>query len=354
MKAWKLNGIGDIQYDKDVPEPKFAANEALVRVKAAGICGSDVQRVYVNGAHQMPLIIGHEFSGVVTAIGDKVSEKWVGKRVGIFPLIPCRQCQACLSKKYELCSQYRYLGSRSNGGFAEYVSVPEWNLIELPNNVTFEQAAMLEPMAVAVHAIRRLNITADMSVAVCGMGTIGQLIVMFLLESGISNVYAIGNKAAQKESLMNLGLPTEHFYDMNEGNVHKWVGLKTSGHGVNVYFECVGKNETIALGLDIASAGGQVCLVGNPYSDINMNKDQYWKILRKQLVISGSWNSSYLGELDEDALSDDWNYVLSKLENGKIFPEKLNTHRLRLEELKAGLEIMRDKTEYYLKVMVID
>ncbi|NLK37095.1 MAG: alcohol dehydrogenase catalytic domain-containing protein, partial [Epulopiscium sp.] len=90
MKAWKLNGIGDIQYDKDVPEPKFAANEALVRVKAAGICGSDVQRVYVNGAHQMPLIIGHEFSGVVTAIGDKVSEKWVGKRVGIFPLIPCR------------------------------------------------------------------------------------------------------------------------------------------------------------------------------------------------------------------------------------------------------------------------
>ena len=352
MKAWVLEDIGKFML-KDVPKPDAADGNVIVRVRAAGICGSDIQRVYENGAHRMPLIIGHEFSGQVESVGRYVSEDWIGKRVGIFPLIPCRKCPACLSKKYEMCAQYSYLGSRVDGGFAEYVSVPTWNLMELPDEMSFEQAAMLEPMAVAVHAMRRVDISRKASVAVCGLGTIGQLLLMFLLESGIENVYAIGSKASQRKTVTALGLPDENFCDSSVTDVKDFIDRKTEHQGVEIFFECVGKNETVAQAIDLTAAGGQICLVGNPYSDMRLDRDIYWKILRRQLRITGTWNSSYLGEMDEDALYDDWHYVTDRLKAGRLKPEELITHRLSMEQLDTGFEIMRDKKEPYIKIMTL-
>lgn len=354
MKAWKLTDVGKIEYMDSAEMPSIDQNEVLIHVKAAGICGSDVARVYETGAHRMPLTIGHEFAGTVEKIGSRVDDKWQGKRVGIFPLIPCKSCSACMEKKYEMCIQYGYLGSRRDGGFAEYVAVPEWNLIELPDEVSFEQAAMLEPMAVAAHAMRQLDIAYEGNVVVCGMGTIGQLIVMFLLKRGIENVFAIGNKESQKAVLSETGLKSENFFNISSGeSVKEWVMIKTHGLGADAYIECVGKNETIAQAPILTKAGGQICMVGNPYGDISMSKEVYWQILRKQLTVKGTWNSSYLGEMDEEAGSDDWNYVLSWLKSGKIAPEKLISHRLGLEDLKIGLEIMKDKTEDYTKIMIV-
>lgn len=160
MKAWVLHGADDIRYE-EIERPQPADCEVLVRVQAAGICGSDVPRIYKTGAHVHPLIPGHEFSGIVEKTGTSTNPEWEGKRVGVFPLIPCRECIPCRKRQYELCRNYSYLGSRRNGGFAEYVLVPEWNLIELPANVSFTEAAMLEPMAVAVHAMRRVRISLN-------------------------------------------------------------------------------------------------------------------------------------------------------------------------------------------------
>ena len=134
MKAWVLHGVNDIRLEEK-EEPQLRADEALVCVKAAGICGSDIPRIYKTGAHVHPLIPGHEFSGQVVKVGHKADIKWLHKRVGIFPLIPCRKCAACQRQQYELCRDYGYLGSRRNGGFAEYTAVPQWNLIELPDRV---------------------------------------------------------------------------------------------------------------------------------------------------------------------------------------------------------------------------
>ena len=233
MKAWKLEEIGKIRLYDEVPVPEPEAGEVLVKVKAAGICGSDVPRVYKDGAHSMPLVIGHEFSGQVEKLGANVDKSKLGKRMGIFPLIPCRKCPQCLEKKYEMCSNYSYLGSRRDGGFAEYVTVPEWNLIELPEGVTWEQAAMLEPMAVAVHAMRQLTLKETDSVLVCGCGTIGQLLIMFLLERGIKIVYAAGNKDFQKKSLIDMGLPEGHFCDIKNMDLHEWIMEKTGELGVD-------------------------------------------------------------------------------------------------------------------------
>ena len=160
MKAWVLHRINDIRLETvEMPAPQ--SGEVLVAVKAVGICGSDIPRIYRTGAHRHPLIPGHEFSGVVEVLGKDADSAWLGKRVGVFPLIPCRACGPCMRGQYEMCRNYDYLGSRRDGGFAEYAAVPADNLIELPDNISFEEAAMLEPMAVAVHAMRRVLPSGD-------------------------------------------------------------------------------------------------------------------------------------------------------------------------------------------------
>ncbi|MBE5916397.1 MAG: galactitol-1-phosphate 5-dehydrogenase [Pseudobutyrivibrio ruminis] len=344
MKALVLKDVGKLKIE-DISKPSPKQGEVLVHVKACGICGSDIPRAYKDGAHNMPLVIGHEFAGEVLEAGAGVHGDWIGKSVGIFPLIPCKKCQCCIDKKYEMCKNYSYLGSRVDGGFAEYVAVPEWNLIELGSSVLMEQAAMMEPMAVAVHAIRQvlkakgydigssnLSDLFNSNVVVMGLGTIGLLVTMFLKDLGFENVYTIGNKKLQKEKVMELGVDEEHYV--------------SEVSDVDIFFECIGSNESLLTGISAAAPGGVVCTVGNPHSDMDIPRNVYWQILRNQLKIVGTWNSSFTHDLD-----DDWHYVLGRLQQGAVKPEKLITHKLELANIVDGFELMRDKKEEYVKVM---
>lgn len=352
MKAFVLHAIDDLRYE-EVEKPSLKDGEVLVKVQAVGICGSDIPRIYRTGMYSYPLIPGHEFAGVVIETGADTNRSWLGKRVGIFPLIPCGKCMPCSRQEYETCRHYSYLGSRTDGGFAEYVAVPEWNLIELPEQVSYEQAAMLEPMAVAVHAMRRvLELQQDnieeKTVAVYGLGTIGILLTMFLKEAGIQNVLTVGNKEFQRQMVLKLGVMEQQYYDGREEKVQDWILQHTEGLGADIFFECVGRNETIADAVACTAPGGMVQMVGNPASDIMLEKSVYWKILRNQLTIRGSWNSSFT-----HAPQDDWYYVLQKLAEGKIQPEQFITQRYAFADLEQGLHLMRDKTEEYVKVMAI-
>ncbi len=352
MNAQVLNKVGDIRLEQ-VPMPAVQPGWKLVKVEDAGICGSDIPRIYRDGAHKMPLIPGHEFAG---------REVETGKRVGIFPLIPCGECPQCKSRQYEMCQNYNYLGSRCHGGFAEYVAVPEWNLLELPENVAFEDAAMLEPTAVAAHAMRRAlgnlkaihasaenneNVLNSQTIAVYGLGTIGLLLVMLLKDAGFSNILAIGNKDIQKEKVMELGIGAENFCDTRTEDLPGWLMARTGGSGADIFFECVGNQKTITDAVNQTAKGGITMLVGNPASDILFPKEIYWRILRGQLTVLGTWNSSYTGEDD-----DDWHYVLQRIAQGGIQPSKLITHRFALTDMEQGLHIMWDKTEEYVKVMI--
>ena len=346
MKAYALHGVNDLRYEEvDIPEVKD--NEVLVNVQAAGVCGSDIPRIYKTGTYSFPLIPGHEFSGVVEMVGQQVDDKWSGKRVGVFPLIPCRKCIPCKSKRFEMCRHYSYLGSRSDGGFAEYVAVPVWNLIELPESVSFEQAAMREPMAVAVHAMREADVQSDQTVAVIGLGTIGLLLCMFLVQAGVKNILVIGNKEFQKQQILALGISADHYCDSRTQKIEEWLAKQTNAYGVNVFFECVGKTETINQAILNTAPGGVVQLIGNPASDILFEKNIYWKILRNQLTVKGSWNSSFTHDS-----GDDWHYVLNALQEGKIAPERFITKKLAFDQLEQGLVVMRDKTEEYVKIMI--
>lgn len=346
MKAYVLHGINDLRLE-EVNTPKPGAHEVLVKVCASGICGSDIPRIFKNGTYSFPLIPGHEFAGVVDEIGEQVDVHWQGKRVGVFPLIPCHECAPCHNKQYEMCRSYRYLGSRTDGGFAEYAIVPEDNLLELSDEISIEQAAMLEPMAVAVHAMRKSQVQPNQSVAICGLGTIGLLLCMFLLDAGVSNIYVIGNKSFQKECVLKLGIPEDRYCDSQKQDVDAWIEEQTDAKGVDVFFECVGKNDTIVQAICNTAPGGTVQLIGNPAGDIQLEKNVYWKILRNQLTVRGSWNSSFI---HED--TDDWHYVIQRLADGGIHPEMLITQKGNFEELETGLHIMRDKLADYVKIMM--
>ena len=393
MKAYVLRDNGRFGIE-EVEQPVPGQGEVIVQVKAAGICGSDISRIYYHGAYSYPLIPGHEYSGIVVGAGDdaatsddarvrtdscKANEglssgqaaSWIGKRVGIFPLIPCGKCLPCRQKKYEMCRHYSYLGSRRDGGFAEYVSVPVWNLVELPEKVTFEQAAMLEPMAVAAHAMRRAlqentahgaGTENHTRIAICGLGTIGLFLLMFLKEAGYEDILTIGNKDVQREKALALGVSEGQFYDRRNGGADAWLEECTQERAIDVFFECVGSNETIDLAVNYAAPGGRVMLVGNPASDMVLGRQTYWKILRNQLTLFGTWNSSYQGTFGiksathrtavSSQADDDWQYVLKRLADGRVHPEQMVTHRYDFDEFHRGFELMRDKTEEYLKVMM--
>ncbi len=351
MRAWVLGGVGQLTWE-EVPTPIPKAGEALVSVRAAGICGSDIPRIYKTGAHQHPLIPGHEFSGKVTQVGDRADRGWIGRRVGIFPLIPCRGCTPCARGQYELCRHYDYMGSRRNGGFAEYVAVPVWNLLPLPDQVGYEEAAMLEPMAVAVHAVRRaIGMAGSRKIetaAVCGLGTIGLLLLLFLRDLGIRQIFVMGNKAFQKDQALSFGVKDRDFCDVRRRDPQAWLMDRTEGRGAELFFECAGKNETCALAVAGAAPGGTVVLVGNPSSDMLIKKEVYGKILRNQLKVTGTWNSSFCHSPE-----DDWSFALDSLVRGTIIPAGIISHRYSLEDMSRGLELMRDKTEDYGKVMGI-
>ena len=353
----------------DIPEP--AENEVLVNVKAVGICGSDVPRVYETGAHRMPLVPGHEFSGVVVKTGAKVSADLEGMRVAVSPKIPCRKCEMCAKGETDLCLNYDYTGSRRDGAFGEYVCVPVDNLIELVDNISFEEGAMIEPLAVAANAVRTGCAGIDPSdngvrITVCGMGTIGLMVVMLLMDMGFSDIYVIGNKDSHRDKAIDIGILPEHYCDMRVEEPVAWLKEKTNG--VSVYFECVGSNESIRYGLEAGAPKSRQILVGNPRSDMSFSRNTYWEILRKQMSLIGIWNSSYRKALDVGssrqegcsvnakgsgtAQIDDWHYVLGRLEAGGINPSKLITHRFPLNDLEKGLLIMRDKTEDYCKIMI--
>ena len=352
MKAQVLYGIGNLKY-VDVEKPQLKDGEALIKVERCGICGSDVPRIYKTGAHNMPLIPGHEMSGVIEQCDSRPD--LVGKRTGIFPLIPCKECTQCLAGHYEMCQNYDYLGSRSDGGFAEYLVAPVWNLLLVPEEIGAEDAAMLEPMCVAVHALRFMGLLKESmrrSIVVCGLGTIGLLTALFLKDAGYKDVIFIGNKDIQKKKLSEMGYADAQFVDVRYCDPVATIMDRTHGLGADYYLECIGRSESYQQAVKCTGPLGHIMLVGNPASDMELPREVYWKILRNQMTLQGTWNSGF---------PDDWSYALERLTSwtatrqaGKpaFLPSDLITHHFTLEDLPKGLDIMHRKSEDYVKVMV--
>lgn len=334
MKAYVLHDIGQLKYE-EIPEPECPKGWGIVRVKAAGICSSDIPRIFDKGTYHFPTIPGHEFSGIVEKVANEDQKEWIGKRVGVFPLIPCRRCEQCQIGHYEMCSDYDYLGSRRDGGFAEYVAVPVWNLMELPDEVSYETAAMLEPLAVALHAVKQSGIKAKETVAVVGTGMIGFAAAQWAKALGAAEVCVIGRSDRKRV-----------FADRLNGI--EYDTTTQCNKKFNVVVEAVGSGDAVNWAIEHTKPGGTLVLMGNPDGDILLPQGNYWKILRRQLRITGTWNSSY-----EQQDNCDWSEVITAVKNQKIKADVLVTHFLNQERLPEGLELMRKHCEPYCKILTV-
>lgn len=333
MKAYVLEGVNNLVY-KDVDIQKCESGWAIVKVRAAGICSSDVPRIFKKGTYHFPTIPGHEFAGVVDAVGNEGDSWLIGKKVGVFPLIPCRKCEQCKDKHYEMCSNYDYVGSRRDGGFAEFVAVPVWNLLPLNADISFESAAMLEPLAVALHAMKLANIKNGDSVGIVGTGMIGFSAAQWAKKLGARNVTVIGRNLSKKVLADNVDVSYETIDN------HKTE--------YDVVLEAVGTNDAIDFAISVVKPAGKLVLMGNPEGDINLSQNTYWRILRKQLHIVGTWNSVY-----ENGAKCDWSEVVETLNNKEIKAEQLISHRFDSKHLGEGLQLMLNHKEPYCKVMTV-
>ena len=334
MKGYALHAVNDLRYE-ELPYPACPSGWCVVRVKAAGICSSDIPRVYKKGTYYFPTVPGHEFAGVVVAVAERENERLVGKHVGVFPLIPCRKCPQCESGRYEMCAHYDYLGSRRDGGFAEYAAVPVWNLVELSEKVSFEEAAMMEPLAVALHAMKLAGVRAGDTAAVVGSGMIAFAAAQWARKLGASRAVVFG-RSESKRSLA--------------GKIPD-IEYRTAENGADefdVVLEAVGSDSAVDRAIRLVRPAGRLVLMGNPEGDMTLSQDTYWRILRKQLHITGTWNSSY----EKDAACD-WAEVKAALENQQIKAASLISHIYPQEDLKMGLALMHEHREPYCKVMTL-
>jgi len=326
MKILNLRGVGDIRLEERQID-QLAPGQVLLKIGACGICSSDEARIFETGTYHFPTVPGHEFAGTIVDAADDEGKKLIGRKASVFPLLPCMECDSCRKHEYETCSNYKYFGSRNDGAFAEYLAVPVWNLNLIEDHVDIRVAALSEPAAVALHATKKGNIRKGADVAVIGTGAIGLMIACFARNMG-GNVTVFGRREASLAPARELGFATENS-----------SSLESSDPAFDSVFEAVGTNGAMCQAILATRPGGTVVAVGNPHGDFELPKDVYWKILRRQLKLVGTWNSSFKGDTE-----DDWKDVASLMAEGNIPFDKLITKTFTLDEYKEAFDFLRDKS----------
>jgi L-iditol 2-dehydrogenase len=266
MKALVLKEYRQFAVE-DFPVPTLQPQEVLIRVRACGICGSDVHGMDGSSGRRIPpIVMGHEAAGIISEIGSAVTGWGKGDRVTFDSTISCGECWYCRRGEVNLCENRRVLGVscgeyRRHGAFAEYVAVPQRILYRLPDNLSFEQAAMVEAVSVAVHAVERTPLSLSASVAVIGTGMIGLLAVQVLRARGCGKIIAVDLEEGKLKLASQFG--ATHTIKASEPDLQEKIRVLTSGRGVDAAFEVVGLPATVKTAIEAVRKGGSITLVGN-------------------------------------------------------------------------------------------
>jgi L-iditol 2-dehydrogenase len=261
MKALRLHQAGELKiHEEPMPEP--CHSEVLIRVRAVGICGSDLHwftEAGVGDAHlSRPLVLGHEFAGEI-ASGDRI-----GERVAVDPQVSCGVCESCLHGHPNLCTNHRFTGHNTqDGALQEFITWPEHALFSLPDTLSVADGAMLEPLGVAIHAVDLAHLKPGMSIGVFGCGPIGLLIAQVARLSGATKIIATEKLPHRIEAARSLGVE-QVFHATNDGQERAAVWEAAGKRGVDVAFEVAGEDPAVESAVDAAKPGGKVILAGIP------------------------------------------------------------------------------------------
>jgi 2-desacetyl-2-hydroxyethyl bacteriochlorophyllide A dehydrogenase len=342
MKALVLEKYNKLVF-KDVPDPEIKSNEVLVKVKACGICGSDVHGLDGSTGRRIPpMIMGHEASGIVVKTGDEVKGWKSGDRVTFDSTVYPLNDWYTLEGRYNLSDNREVLGVSPGqynraGAFAEYITIPQHILYKIPDNVTFEQAAMVEAVAVALHSINISGIKTGDRCVVVGTGMIGTFILKLLKLSGASKVIAIDINANRLRLAERSG--ADHSFLSTEPDIAEKIALITNNRGADLSFEAVGISESVSIAIDTLRKGGTAVLVGNVSAKVEFPLQ---KVVTRELKVLGSC-----------AIRGEYDVVLNLMETGKISVDDQISAVAPLSEGAVWFNKLYRKEEELNKVILI-
>jgi L-iditol 2-dehydrogenase len=341
MKALLLSEYSHLEI-ADLPAPEPGPDEVMVRVAACGICGSDVHGYDGSSGRRIPpIVMGHEAAGTVAAVGAKVTGYAVGDRVTFDSTVYCGQCAFCRRGEVNLCDNRQVIGVscgdyRRHGAFAEYVTVPQRILYRLPDSFEFAEAAMLEAVSVALHAVRVSEAGTGDVALVIGAGMIGLLTLQAARAAGCARIFIADVDATRLELARQLGADETLHCSGAElvAAAHKLTG----GQGVDVAYEAVGRNETVTAAIDSTRKGGTVTLVGNIAPEVTLPLQ---KVVTRQLRLQGSCASA--GEYPQ---------AIELISSGKIKVKPLITAIASLDEGPRWFERLHAREPNVMKVVL--
>ena len=314
MKALVLEDIKQFAYS-DVPEPDISPDDVLIKVQATGICGSDIHGMDGSSGRRIPpIIMGHESAGIIARVGANVSNWQVGDRVTFDSTIYCGDCFFCRRGEINLCDNRRVVGVscgdyRQHGAFAEYLAVPARILYRVPDDLSFVQAAFVEPVSIAAHAVELTPIALNDTAVVVGTGMIGLLLIQVLKQTGVGKVIGIDLADSRLELARQLGADVT--INARDTDIQEQILAHTEGRGADIAFEVVGITATLQTAVKALRKGGALTLVGNISATAEL---PIQLVVTRELTLYGSCGSQ-----------GDYPASLAMLAQGKVQVEPLIT-----------------------------
>jgi 2-desacetyl-2-hydroxyethyl bacteriochlorophyllide A dehydrogenase len=337
MKAAVLEKVNKIQV-KNIPLPKPARDEVVIKVKTCGMCGTDLKLYTGQYTARVPVVPGHEYSGEIVEVGNNVRNLRPGQRVVSDPNESCGKCYWCRNHQPCFCNDLAAYGVLRDGGFAEYCTATEKGVYPIPEGVDDEVAAFAEPVSCVVHAADRISYRPGEVVAILGGGPLGQIHLQFALNSGASKVILADPNQSRRELAKKFG--AHAVISPKEENVKERVLDQTGGLGADVVIEAVGRKDTIEQSFGLAKRGGRVVIFGFA-AESEKAVFSPFDVLSRELTILGAWVNPY-----------SYSRALDVLSSGRIDVKPLISHRLKLDNILQGYEMMAQKPAGFIKSLV--
>ncbi len=339
-KAAVMTGVNEMIVT-EIPMPELNPDDVLIRIRSVGVCGSDIH--FYKEGHigarwvKPPIVLGHECAGEIVAVGANVAHLKAGDRVVPEPGRPCGKCEQCIRGRYNLCNHMRFMAASDEGALTDYSARPANFCFKLPEHLSFDEGAMVEPLAVALQALKRARVKTGDSLAILGCGPIALAILMAAKAAGVTSVYmtdAVGYRLRMAESLGATAA-----IDVTQCDYVQAVLEATAGRGVDAVIEATGSEEVYRTMTDIVMKGGTIALVGsggNEYVPVNIAAAR-----DKELTLCGVFRY-------ENVYQDAVNLAAS----GQVDLKKLITHILPVEDIKEAMEMVCQRKDNVIKIVI--
>lgn len=342
MRAAVLYGPRELRIE-DRERPTIGPGEMLLRVRAVGVCGSDVH-TYAHGrigptVLRSPLVLGHEFGGDIVQVADDVSSVGQGDRVAVDPAINCTRCELCLAGHPNLCDDLHFSGLwPDNGALVEYMAYPARLAYPVPESIDYGETVLLETLGIAIHATDLARLQGGHDVAVLGCGPVGLLVIQMARLSGATRIFATDRLGYRLDLAGQCGATDA--LDIGEGDPVDWVMEQTNGRGVDVVFEAAGAAESPAQAVEMTGRGGTVCLVGIPVED------------RTEFRASSARRKGLTIKLVR-RMKHTYPRAIALTERGLVDLQPLLTHRFPLDRSEQAFELVEDYRDGVIKAVIV-